>query len=681
MLANNSNSGNIGTHYSLQEHDHQSSHHSPHDKFTKDAPQFIFNGNMAMTSPERSASSPSSYYLPAVQSRTTSYPPSSHRHKRNSTSSSTIHPTIANLVTPTRASTSPINKASSSPASFYKTYSPIVASFMSTTPERQFPKHETPQRHYQYLNYRYDDTIEEISDESESMMDNCEPQRGWSTSSSRQTNSPSPVMAPADLHKLSLHDQPYGAQDSSHRHHSQYQPPHAQPPLSRHHYKEHPKEHGHSILLPPTNIPEQDCNMDVEFHEPQFEADSQQIPSKMTIATATNTSSSTTTTFISKPNPKRPPKEKRKRSKPIRAVTMPMRPSYYEQMSDAQKRLYDHHPRSPEYEDDSEEDEDDEDSSEPTSPRSFSSMSRSPSPSRRTVARSNERPSKDELGPGQARTSDVSLSYHSNYQPQYQSYGSRHQTMSYISQSHYQQQHPYHHPDPFHSKRSSYGSPQFPHQEKSFMDSQPRLYSRPPPQQQQQQHQQLPMRRYRRQHRPHQLLQQSLHAAGSLDGYSYASAPLTASSISSTDSSSCSSMPALSPTGSFFLPSTMSLASSGHGSHNNNIPNLPGTEGMTVVRNEDGSIMVYNPATDAMTFRCELCPLESFGRIHDLKMHQTSKHQEMTWPCDFCHRPFVRRDALLRHYTVKAARDDGIHPASHEVEKLLEARARAKMLY
>ncbi|KAF9304627.1 hypothetical protein BGZ74_001013 [Mortierella antarctica] len=634
MLANNSNSGNIGTHYIPQEHHHQSfPHHSPHDKFTKDSSQIISNGNMAVTPPERSASSPLSYYLPAVQPRTLSYPPSSHHHERNSTSSSTIHPTIANLVTPTRASTSPINKASSSPASFYKTYTPIVANCMSTTPEREIPKHETPQRHHQYLNYRYDDTIEEISDESESMMDHCEPQRGWSTSSSRQTNSPSPVMAPADLHKLSLHDQPYGQQESSHRHRSQYRPHRAQPPLT------------------------------------------------------INTNSSTTATFISKPNPQRPSKEKRKRPKPVRAVTMPVRPIHYEQMSDAQKRLYDHHPRSPEYQDDSEEDEEDEDSSEPTSPRSFSSMSQPPSPSRRMVARLDEGPYKDDLGPGSAQkfhTSDVSLPYHSSYQPQYQSHRSRHQTTPHISQSHYQQQHPYHHPDPFHSKRSSYWSPQFPHQEKSCLDSQLSLYSRPPPQQQQQQQQQqLPMRRYRRQHRPHQLLQQSLHAAGSLDGYPYAAAPLTGSSVSSTGSSCCSSMPALSPTDSFFLPSTMSPPSSGHGNHNNNsnIPNLPGTEGMTVVRNEDGSIMVYNPATDAMTFRCELCPLESFGRIHDLKRHQTSKHQEMTWPCDFCHRPFVRRDALLRHYTVKAARDDGIHPASHEVEKLLQARARAKMLY
>ncbi|KAG0323868.1 hypothetical protein BGZ99_002401 [Dissophora globulifera] len=107
---------------------------------------------------------------------------------------------------------------------------------------------------------------------------------------------------------------------------------------------------------------------------------------------------------------------------------------------------------------------------------------------------------------------------------------------------------------------------------------------------------------------------------------------------------------------------------------------IPNTDGMTVIKNEDGSIMVYNPVTETMTFRCELCPEESFGRIHDLKRHQTSKHQEMTWPCEFCQRCFVRRDALLRHYTVKSSRDDGVHPASHETEKLLAARARAKLI-
>ncbi|KAG0050989.1 hypothetical protein BGZ83_004240 [Gryganskiella cystojenkinii] len=110
------------------------------------------------------------------------------------------------------------------------------------------------------------------------------------------------------------------------------------------------------------------------------------------------------------------------------------------------------------------------------------------------------------------------------------------------------------------------------------------------------------------------------------------------------------------------------------------IPSLPGTEGMQVFRNEDGSIMVFNPQTENVTFRCEFCPAESYGRIHDLKRHQASKHQAQTWPCEFCQRPFARRDALLRHYTVKATREDGIHPASHEVEQLMAARARAKLI-
>ncbi|KAK5805576.1 hypothetical protein F5H01DRAFT_282993 [Linnemannia elongata] len=90
--------------------------------------------------------------------------------------------------------------------------------------------------------------------------------------------------------------------------------------------------------------------------------------------------------------------------------------------------------------------------------------------------------------------------------------------------------------------------------------------------------------------------------------------------------------------------------------------------------------MVFNPSTDTVTFRCELCPTESFGRIHDLKRHQTSKHQQTTWPCEFCQRPFVRRDALLRHYTVKATRDDGIHPPTSDTETLLAVRARAKLI-
>ncbi|KAF9378611.1 hypothetical protein CPB97_009475 [Podila verticillata] len=84
--------------------------------------------------------------------------------------------------------------------------------------------------------------------------------------------------------------------------------------------------------------------------------------------------------------------------------------------------------------------------------------------------------------------------------------------------------------------------------------------------------------------------------------------------------------------------------------------------------------------SDLAGYRCDLCPGERFGRVHDLKRHQISKHNEMTWPCDFCHRPFVRRDALLRHYTVKAARKDGVHPTEDEVDRLAEAKARAKLL-
>jgi len=139
-------------------------------------------------------------------------------------------------------------------------------------------------------------------------------------------------------------------------------------------------------------------------------------------------------------------------------------------------------------------------------------------------------------------------------------------------------------------------------------------------------------------------------------------------------------------------PPSVDNRSNGHPIHNSSVHrsllqpsssfSTSSSSSLHVIKNKsEGAIMVFNPQTESMTFKCELCPFESFGRIHDLKRHQTSKHKEMTWPCDFCHRPFVRRDALLRHYTVKAARDDGLHPASHEVEKLLEARARAKMLY
>ncbi|KAF9337349.1 hypothetical protein BG006_005156 [Podila minutissima] len=93
---------------------------------------------------------------------------------------------------------------------------------------------------------------------------------------------------------------------------------------------------------------------------------------------------------------------------------------------------------------------------------------------------------------------------------------------------------------------------------------------------------------------------------------------------------------------------------------------LPGQKNRTILSHPAGGFM------------CDQCPGERFGRVHDLKRHQDSKHFVMTWPCDFCHRPFVRRDALLRHYVVKSARHDGIHPTESESHRLYEAKARAK---
>ncbi|KAF9379303.1 hypothetical protein CPB97_009034 [Podila verticillata] len=96
-----------------------------------------------------------------------------------------------------------------------------------------------------------------------------------------------------------------------------------------------------------------------------------------------------------------------------------------------------------------------------------------------------------------------------------------------------------------------------------------------------------------------------------------------------------------------------------------------------VIDNDDGSIMLINSETGAATFQCKLCSDISFGRIHDYKRHQVSKHQAVTFSCEFCTKPFARRDALLRHYYVKSSRNDGIHP--NETEKLAAARARAKI--
>ncbi|KAI9234737.1 MAG: hypothetical protein BYD32DRAFT_422785 [Podila humilis] len=100
----------------------------------------------------------------------------------------------------------------------------------------------------------------------------------------------------------------------------------------------------------------------------------------------------------------------------------------------------------------------------------------------------------------------------------------------------------------------------------------------------------------------------------------------------------------------------------------------------TVINNGDGSIMLIDSETGAATFKCKLCPDTSFGRIHDYQRHQASKHQAITFPCEFCTKLFARRDALLRHYNVKSSRHDGTHPSEDETEKLTAARARAKLL-
>ncbi|KAG0069162.1 hypothetical protein BGZ89_003404 [Linnemannia elongata] len=113
------------------------------------------------------------------------------------------------------------------------------------------------------------------------------------------------------------------------------------------------------------------------------------------------------------------------------------------------------------------------------------------------------------------------------------------------------------------------------------------------------------------------------------------------------------------------------------------------SDGTTTITNQkDGSIMCFNRTTGTVSFRCDLCPTQqqSFGRIHDLKRHQATKHApaeggaSKTWPCEFCEKPFARRDALLRHYSVKAAREDGVHPGKDQTDALAAVRARAKLI-
>ncbi|KAG0312221.1 hypothetical protein BG000_006359, partial [Podila horticola] len=109
-------------------------------------------------------------------------------------------------------------------------------------------------------------------------------------------------------------------------------------------------------------------------------------------------------------------------------------------------------------------------------------------------------------------------------------------------------------------------------------------------------------------------------------------------------------------------------------------PSSPVMSSNTVIDNDDGSIMLIDAQTGVATFKCKLCPNASFGRIHDYQRHQASKHQAVTFPCEFCTKLFARRDALLRHYNVKSSRHDGTHPSEDETEELAAARARAKLL-
>ncbi|KAF9125228.1 hypothetical protein BGW39_007551 [Mortierella sp. 14UC] len=169
----------------------------------------------------------------------------------------------------------------------------------------------------------------------------------------------------------------------------------------------------------------------------------------------------------------------------------------------------------------------------------------------------------------------------------------------------------------------------------------------------------------------------------------------TSSSLSSAPSSRC---------GSPETCDSVSASTSNTSASSTPVPTLviPGTEGMTTIRQNDGSIMCYNPITDAVSFICDICLAaappthtsssrpQSFGRIHDLKRHQATKHPQAAsihgagepkvYPCEFCEKPFARRDALLRHYTVKSARNDGVHPTREQQDLVEACRARAKLI-
>ncbi|KAF9905470.1 hypothetical protein EC991_001637 [Linnemannia zychae] len=167
----------------------------------------------------------------------------------------------------------------------------------------------------------------------------------------------------------------------------------------------------------------------------------------------------------------------------------------------------------------------------------------------------------------------------------------------------------------------------------------------------------------------------------------------TSSSLSSAPSTRCSS-PETADSNSITTHNTSASSTPAP------MPIIPSIKGIAAIRQNDGSIMCRNPTTGSVFFLCEICITatpssiaslnrkQSFGRIHDLRRHQATKHPSnihgaakiKVYTCEHCRASFGRRDALLRHYSVKSTRNDGVHPSKEEKELLDACRARAKLI-
>ncbi|KAG0004953.1 hypothetical protein BGZ79_007500 [Entomortierella chlamydospora] len=602
-----------------------------------------------------------------------------HSRSMSSIRSTTIHPTIANMVSPT----SPRFAPSLSFRRFPSAPSPPSRSRnVSMSPKRE---QESLDRHRHYRRHslssspslspqKFDDgevmdmdqeyAFEEL--ESDSMMDQCDPQRGWSSSSSQQTKSPSPVMSctPYQLPSLKRHSSFSSSSSSSSRHSQQELPPPQQQPL-RDQYT-HPRS-GYPAYDRDSSPRQLEYNHYHDYQQSYYQR--QHGPADDALPLTESTASSES--------------GYRQKSPSMRPRRLKVRPYSFPSSVDVGVKRYT--------------------SSGAVSPLMFAQSSNcrksgdrlSPSIRPQTPPYLNLLPPQQPEGShfekgveSRKRERDTERDSDRHKRTVVLPLPKSYEFMSEAQRTLYER----HPPSPQYDRSSTSSSappspprssqspstpipPIQPTRRASFERSHADIPRHTPPPLaplERPRGQQLePWRSY-----PAPQTLTKLPKLSTLALVRRQSCPeaenLSSSSPKSSMSSISSSSPSLLPSPPMTTP-TASSASAGN--------SLPGTDGMTVVKTEEGAIMVYNPATDSMTFRCELCPTESFGRIHDLKRHQTSKHQEMTWPCEFCHRPFVRRDALLRHYTVKAARDDGLHPASHEVEKLLAARARAKMLY